>query len=767
MFKRTKLTDYLLACLIPLLTCGALIYQNRLPVLHDTFQYLVNQFMFYNEVVQHKSVPFWIPFDMQGFVSNYIWTPQLTMLSSVYYFLALFFKNFSYLKLFYVSLCFEECFFVLGVFLLSAHYYKDSRVRLLVSMTLGGAAIWYPQIYWNFHFFYFIPMVLYLMHQYFDAPRFKTLSLMVCFFSLSIYGNFVYAVVFGSFVCCCYFVGLWLMRVLSKSKGAGVFSVFSRPSVLKKLAAFILLCLILFIGVYSIKFFNDQIMYLGGNRDASGEVTIETFLTYGGSVDWSKYLEIWTRFGESLDIDLYGGLFIIPFCLIALYGCRKKVSYLVLGVGLTVLLFSVGSFVSRVFYHAYPLGKVFRHIGLTATMFKCFMVFYAGFGCEVFLEKGGREKKYAIGAFIALVIGFFLYSKGLGFATYYFDHITNAERMLLKGVWIVSCVGSLLLLLFIIFDEKDSFKERGWVFVLLLSLVFADMFSYKYALIVARMPQATKEQIKLFTPFDYKFQIKRRARSVNYFYHDDRTKAFKPFVQPNVRNVTQYNTVDSLLYLDVFLSSFRSDYALKPIKEYFGLMNTHANNDAYLYMAGVGTEKIKVFSRLHVLASNDAVGSVFGNKQYRGHMLFSTMQDYRKGTHAQLEKQGLIQYHPKGYINMSDERVKFKAELKKFSFNELRLDVVVDGPPQQSAFFYYSDAFHPHWKAYVNGVRTQVIKANVGYKAIKIPRGSSHIILKFDHPFYTISIFAALFSNLLICLLTIYMFKTKIVEGED
>ena len=126
--------------------------------------------------------------------------PQLTIFTPVLYLLGLFGGSVNFLFLFHLSMWFEELFFLAGAVLLASLYYQERKAVFFTAVTLLGTVVWYPQIFWNFHVYYFIPMVLYCLHRGIKTRLFTWFAGAVLFFLLSLFGNFVYCIVFSSFV---------------------------------------------------------------------------------------------------------------------------------------------------------------------------------------------------------------------------------------------------------------------------------------------------------------------------------------------------------------------------------------------------------------------------------------------------------------------------------------------------------------------------------------------------------------------------------------
>jgi uncharacterized membrane protein YfhO len=69
--------------------------------------------------------------------------------------------------------------------------------------------------------------------------------------------------------------------------------------------------------------------------------------------------------------------------------------------------------------------------------------------------------------------------------------------------------------------------------------------------------------------------------------------------------------------------------------------------------------------------------------------------------------------------------------MQHFTLGELVADVEVDAP--EGAWLVYADAFHAGWRAAVNGVEVPVQVANLAWKAVRVPHGSSTVRFWFHH----------------------------------
>ncbi len=70
------------------------------------------------------------------------------------------------------------------------------------------------------------------------------------------------------------------------------------------------------------------------------------------------------------------------------------------------------------------------------------------------------------------------------------------------------------------------------------------------------------------------------------------------------------------------------------------------------------------------------------------------------------------------------------VEVEKFSWNQVQVHAVVEG--KDPAWLVYADAWHPDWKATVDGRTVPVVRANLGFKAVQIESGMHEVRWRFD-----------------------------------
>ena len=57
--------------------------------------------------------------------------------------------------------------------------------------------------------------------------------------------------------------------------------------------------------------------------------------------------------------------------------------------------------------------------------------------------------------------------------------------------------------------------------------------------------------------------------------------------------------------------------------------------------------------------------------------------------------------------------------------------VVLQTDADKDAFLYVSDTYYPGWRAYVDGKRTKIYRANLAFRAVQVPKGKHTVVFKY------------------------------------
>src|SRR5215469_1479017 len=378
-FPPTRLI--LFGLFLPLAALRVLILLTRhIPMDHDAFQYLQLQYVFFNEAVTHGRLPQWLPLEARGGPSNLWLVVSQGLLVSVLAALGAAFKHANFLPIFESGLLLDEFMLVLGATLLSWRCYHSRLAAILVPASLAYTTVSALQPWWNFHLFYLLPLILYCIDRLAAEGSHRHLALATLFAAATVLANLPYYLPLTFFTLCIFAGARAALGGPAPFRNAG--HLLARPSWCRLVVLVIPLCLAAAVA-WGLRASLAHAVFATG-RNAYGGTALPTFLTWGGRTGIEEYRDLIGRYPGDRDNTLYGGILVLPFCVIALARARSPMSYVFGVTALVMVLFSSGTFVSRLFYYAIPLGKYYRDLGHAAPLAKMFLIFYAGYGVDEF-----------------------------------------------------------------------------------------------------------------------------------------------------------------------------------------------------------------------------------------------------------------------------------------------------------------------------------------------------------------------------------------------
>jgi len=780
-----------LALMTPLIILRiAMLWERRIPLGHDTFQYLQLQYLFFDEAALTGTPPQWIPYMTHGVPSNFWFLISEGVLSLTVLPFAFFLKGLNYLHIFTAGLLFDEFILVLGSVLLARRYFKSPLTVVFVSASLAYTSISSTQIWWNFHILYLLPLLFYCLDR---AIREASTTYLFLFSLVSVglsVGNLPYELPAIVYVVVLFAFSALVVapkRVLDLSKG--FLRKFSYEYVIALLPSMILgAVIILFLrnGV------SDIVSYNVG-RLQSLTVPLNEFLIYGGYTEPSKYLELIKRVNDNIDNTIYSGILVIPFALIALLRNRSKASYVFGLTAFLVALFTCGTFVSVAFYYLIPFGSYFRHIGLVAPLIKLFLIFYAGFGFESFLEIVSRVKKQGLRltsskdreTMLVPILSFSIIVAGAATTLSRRNDLFNpvpwvaeTESQLYSNAASVASALSYLivisliaLILFVSIMVKPRWALTLLVMILLLHV--GDAMLYKVENERGRTAAVSENVMGLFEVYHYEF-VPERSQD---YTSNSRFRVLAPYILRSGEALPSgglspygtigrfgavYWTLEPFLFFDPLVSVFRTDFWLKVVDEFYSsyvkpiqyvprfLGFPIPDSLAYKKLTGYEYPKLQVFSKVIVLSSDVEIRNALTNPEFKGDEIFvldrEISEDVRK-SYPMIFKEG-------DKVKLVDNsRLNSTLLIRHFTFDTL--EVEVDTGSADYSILYYADAWHPKWYAFVNGEQAPILRANFAYKAVVIPPGRSIVKLSFGdwgtqlHQISIIILGATLFASII------------------
>ena len=720
-----------------------LICDHRMSRGHDGFCYHYLQYYFLNNAVTAGEFPQWMPFLTHGVVGHWWHFFSGAMTQNVLLLAGGFLKGVNFLPIFHLGMFFDELLLLIGVWLLTGRWFASPLTRCFTTATALGSTIWMSQPYLNFRFFYVVPLILHFLHLFFDGGKWRHAFLAANLLAIQLLGGGVYSFPVVSMVIFAYFFAHGLLFYPeSREKIRAIRWNWSG-------AGWIALSVMSFFLVYLFKVVGTDGIILYSSRKSDHSVSLDTFLTYGGKITLEQWGEqLFLGAANPLDYSLYCGVFFVPFLILGMICNPRREALVVMAVAMLLIFFSLGGLVSILCYHLWPMMKYYRHIALVAPLTKLFLCFLAGFGFEalaarcppVHVLRVSRAGLIAGGS--ALLLGILIRK----------DEILRFLMVDTSGVWIA------LILLLLSASAPIRGNVRSVIAFLVLAWHLLDLYSYKIGMVSLKTLSLNDAQYKVnaFTPMPYA-----RRRDLDYF-SNPRAAVFKTDLL-EAGYGGRYAVMNSYFFQDTSGSSYRVDYWLQPLDDFMrtywrqpirrteippaGLKDREnpncldfpTNHVASMKFAGITEDKIQVFSDAHSLDSDHRLAGLMVSSNYAGDILFVSTPDRetkfptppRRNSHLTAAgwpgKTGDPSSWQDGASLRSNKRLPVRYEVQRFDANHLEVAVEVDrqSVDRDGAWLFYSDVWHPFWKATVNGEPVEVFKANLAYKAVPIGPGKN------------------------------------------
>ena len=683
-----------------------LVLSHRLPAGHDTFQYLTLQYYFLNHSIEHGSIPQWMPFMTQGTVATWWYMVQSSFLQQVLLLSGSLLKGLNFFYAFYANMLVDQLFLAVGCWLWGGYYLKTSQGRFFFAATVFASSIYLTQVWFNFHFFYCLPLIFYFGHQFLETGQWRYFLLLANLFIMQIHGNLLYYIPFHSYVIFLYFA---LQVMLNRSVRLDFLKI--------RLNKYGIVCLVL-CGLTLVTLWfemgwgtKDIINYSRG-RDYNSMVSINNFLTYGGHLGYAKWKECISGVSLDLDRNLYMGLAALPLIVWGfLFSLKRNFMHIVILI-IILLDMSAGGVTAYIAYKLWPIMPFYRHLGLISVVAKLFLCLLAAYGFE---SLGKRYKHLQWGPVcvtIAICLLIFFRKIYGSFLDVHFN------QMFMIAV--------ILTIIFFLWVRVP--KWCSWLIALLMAVHIIDLGIYQYHEMKFRSFQASVEDLKMLDFRSMPFAQRREPQ---------RTKEGLPIHTPPLKGV-QYWTYNSFLFRDVPGGEFQTVYwhwpldrlmraywgqkiddpSVKPLGlEFHQYLDFPLEHTAARKFSGVDLPKIQMFTNVLTSSDDQQTAQWISDSRYLG--------DVPIVAHGTTTKNIKDQLSINSRLSSSYKILYFSADQLRISFPK-----ALDAP----LWLMYSDVWHKQWRAFVDGQETPVERANLAYKIIHVDKGAKEVRFDFHDP---------------------------------
>jgi len=802
----------LFLCLILLEAAVAahLILQPRIPAGGDGWPYFYHQYYVLNNVAMGGEIPQWIPFMTHGMIATWYYLFQVSILPSVLLLAGSLLENISFIPLFHLGMLVDELLLLLGTWLLARRFFRSSFTSFFVAASVLGSAVWPESPWFNFHFYYAVPLILHFCHAFLETGKSRYVLAAGNLSALQTLGQIPYAVAASSLI-----IILYLL----------VFAVSNRREVWGQIKNIrfglpfwtALVLIVLSFGVVGAAITNGigEIVTVAPSRSSDASVSLNTFMTYGADTGFTKWLELLMGMSTTSQ-NLYCGLLAVPFAVLALlFGIQRKNFHFFI-LFLFAFLFSGGTLVTAFFYYTWPLMKYFRHISTVAVFGSLFLCFIAGFGLDAALDNNAKgyplfgkllsfnRACMATGGLMLCLAAVLLY---IGISpdrtTAWIDLLPGSSLSPYEEVGNLRFYRSAIFaglsgLIVMLFARKSIGRNTGILMGLLLFIHVADLFVYKVwelhlrtrpltapqteTLRFQQMPYAKRRALFfwqdnprahiLFPELTKRIQALLKRRQAATHPNEKAFLTYKLFGHPVSGYGAEFWTVSMFFFHDQLGTPLRTDILLRPFDQFtracwqqdindqsitsralfYGNYMSPVESNACRKLAGATEDKIQFFSS-GFAASPEQTASVIGNPDFKGNFLMLS------GDAGQSIPENAVPL-PDNVPLSADTRLPIPYTVDRYNADHLEL--TVDLKDGKQVWLYYSDVWHPFWRASINEKPVPLYRANLAYKAVLLQPGPNKVHFHFKSD--SMAWFQVLFNlNCLIWLIAIGGLGTKIL----
>lgn len=699
------------------------IYMRRVGF-HDMAHFFCNVYFYVRGFVVEGSLPLWAPFMNYGkpMAWQYFIEDSDGLFFKLVPVLAGLIKGVPFFVFFQIGLFVERVFFLVGVWLLSRFYFRDTLTCFFVAMTACLTTILYAQPISGFYQFFCLPYVIYFLHIFFKTFQPRWLLLGVLF-----------AVIQVSASHACYLAILILTLVFY----FGMFFFFSpgvgKPVVICKDFKKWVVPIVLIIGVLGVlgwSFWVGKdpfIVQYADIRLNTWNVDLVQYLSYGGENNFFKWNETFLGVSPALDLNLYFGILGLCCAIIGAFCLKGRRQKTLLGTIVLLGLVSSASPLAVLVFYTVPFMSYFRHLGLLTPIMKLFLCFLSGFGFKAFfgncLSKESHfqiRRPFIVGLFvlgsIGAVLGACVFSQKMNFWLLNLVHYSTPFPKAPFETWTLffhpNILMAIVLELILLFVLIYTLSDKQWVSILVVAAVcvqLVDVFFYRAEQMKLKTSTAPVPFMELFRYQPLHLSLFRKLTPLEC----DNTKAFfssqqllRGGVYAIFNNVTQCESYDAFVFNGI--SRFLHDY--------YDAGNDRKDRDPLWKMSGVTRPQIQLFRNAVVLADAQ-IKKLIVKENFKPDMLLLS------GTQGDISKAEDVR------LNNYEE---VPVKVQKFTPNELVLEV--DNPLSASAWLYVAQNWHPQWKAQVNGKQTKVERAFLAYRAVRIDPGKNVVRFFYTQP---------------------------------
>jgi hypothetical protein len=672
--------------------------------INDSFYNFANFHVFYRELLFHGTRAAWLPYEGFGIQSDY---EQLIALGPASYLVGAIgwlVGATDVLLLYKLAMVLEQCAFVFGVYLLARRLFASPATRWALCVAAAGTTVWYAQEWWDLRIFYLLPLVLHFLLRFFAERRPELLwvaGLVGVAWSI---GNLPYLIPLWVLV-------LVAIAAIAAGRDWRALRSLATPTA-RNAVLFALFAIAAGVYVWLAAHALDGAILRASNRDPlTGEVKAEVFKSYGGKGNFVIVLNallfgwpVHLPWGSWSDNSAYLGLLPLVGLSIALVRERRREFLAFVTAAVMLGWLSFGGVGAALAWHL-PGLSYFRHVGLVFGLVKVLLLVASGFGLERLWTLAPPRLSHPIFLLVAAIVSIEAFAA-----------LPQLPAMTAHG-WVIEW-GQHVLVRLLVYGAAVALCRFGSWRLLGAALAFAlaiDLATYQVAVFdrVSKVgPAVARAALRPRAPVwrDERIALPADPAEAAKRLDDPQSRAaFALATRPEMKETYAY--VYQFADIDPCRDHYRNDAHLAGVDALIALERGGVAIDG---VTGCGAPKLALAPGARVVAS-------------RAEAAAALAAALRQGESHPVLVQAPPDVAP---VAGADPPAGGSVRVTDFTLGALAADVEVAAPG--GAWLVYADAFHPAWRASVDGVETPVRPANLAFKAIRVPAGHSVVRLWFD-----------------------------------
>ncbi|MDI6752617.1 MAG: YfhO family protein [bacterium] len=479
---------------------------------------------------------------------------------------------------------------------------------------------------------------------------------------------------------------------------------------------------------------------------------------------------------------------IIPFLLILLAFKERKPPFFLLSL-VIFLLFSFGGYTPIYkFIQSLPFFSLLRYPVKFISIFTLIGAILSGFGFSILIKKR-NSSFFFIPFLLVLGLAFFLFlSKDIIISNLKMDDATSS-------VWVANLLQDTIFISIILFGAGILFfikeKIKNSIFVLaLFLLVLFDLFFFQKRILLTTEPEIfqfetknikflkEKEDRLYISPLIMEKSIAQKGSSheesfmknliclapnLGLIHKISYCQGYDPIIMRDPSYIIWLINTDHLSRTFHLLSLINARYIISETRidiEQFKFIFQDGERGPFLYENISFLPRAFFVQKKRVVPNRMKILEEMADPGFNPREEVILEEEPIKNQNAKCKMQNAkSKIHIRSILRSNNP----KCKIIKYEPNR----VVIDVDTASDGFLFLSDAYYPEWRAYVNGKKTKLYRANYCFRAVQLKEGKHTVEFKYLPRTFIIGLIGSLISLVIMGIgVTIYPSEVKQQPGK-